>query len=609
MPRHRTALAAATALLALAVLGRAQAPIALPAFGNTFSGTLTRGFWFTSPVDCVITGLRVPNEAAQPNQVVEVVDLGTVPPPVFPGTVTGTQLFYDNATPAGTHIPTSIALVAGNVYGVLGACNPSLGSAQSFSSYGTPAGPFTTSILGNSVQLTRFATQSGIAQNGGNQPCYQDPSGPIARVFVDIAVAPSLHPDFTADVTNGATPLAVQFTDMSTTSSAGGVQSWAWDFDGNGTIDSTLQNPSFVYNACGSYDVALTITDNSNPPATTTKTDFIVTDPVEAAFDYSRTALRRLQFTDTSDGPATSWAWDLDGNGTIDSNQRNPAFTYPTTAPVDVTLTVTRLCSPPDTITRTVVPSRRRETIFDGGNNGGTGWTVLFDLFVKPQQGIEVFALETLSNSPVNTPFTLEVWLTSAGHAGKHTTPEAWSRVASGSGVTRGPLERTMVPLTAPLHVPPGRYGVALHYLGAQPQYTDGNGSNQLYNDTFVRLDLGVSRGTSAGAPFGAGTTYSPRVWNGTIHFETGIATGDAGYGFAGEGCPGSLGVPTLLPQGLPTLGSTFRVDVANLPLSAAFLVVGLNNTSSSLGALPLSFTGVGAPGCSLRASDDSLTG
>lgn len=49
----------------------------------------------------------------------------------------------------------------------------------------------------------------------------------------------------------------VQFTDTS----ANAPTSWAWDLDGDGTTDSTSQNPTFTYNSLGSYDVTLSVTN------------------------------------------------------------------------------------------------------------------------------------------------------------------------------------------------------------------------------------------------------------------------------------------------------------------------------------------------------------
>lgn len=64
---------------------------------------------------------------------------------------------------------------------------------------------------------------------------------------------PVLSADFTADVTEGATPLKVTFTDRST----GGPEEWFWEF-GDGTT-STEQHPVHTYTAVGTCTVCLTI--------------------------------------------------------------------------------------------------------------------------------------------------------------------------------------------------------------------------------------------------------------------------------------------------------------------------------------------------------------
>jgi hypothetical protein len=160
----------------------------LPTFGSTFTATLTRGFWFQAPVGFTIVGLRVPNEAGQAFQVVEVIDLGGAPPPAYPGTVTGTQLFYDNATPAGTTINTAITIAPNAYIGILGACTSTVGSNNSYNSYASSAGAFTSDINGTPVTLTRFGTQFGIGA-GGNQPCWQEAAGQLSRVEVFVAPA------------------------------------------------------------------------------------------------------------------------------------------------------------------------------------------------------------------------------------------------------------------------------------------------------------------------------------------------------------------------------------------------------------------------------------
>jgi len=81
-----------------------------------------------------------------------------------------------------------------------------------------------------------------------------------------------LSADFVANTETGTSPLTVTFQDLSEPSDK--IQSWKWDFTGNGVIDSQQQNPSYTYHEPGNYTVSLTISDG-NQEATETKTNFI----------------------------------------------------------------------------------------------------------------------------------------------------------------------------------------------------------------------------------------------------------------------------------------------------------------------------------------------
>jgi PKD repeat protein len=62
---------------------------------------------------------------------------------------------------------------------------------------------------------------------------------------------------FTATPTSGNAPLTVQFTDTSTQNPT----AWQWDFDNDGVVDSTQQNPSWTYTSNGVYSVRLVATN------------------------------------------------------------------------------------------------------------------------------------------------------------------------------------------------------------------------------------------------------------------------------------------------------------------------------------------------------------
>src|SRR5262245_13492265 len=139
----------------------------------------------------------------------------------------------------------------------------------------------------------------------------------------------SLLAAFTTDVSGGATPVTVHFTDRSYTNVAAGPTSWAWDFENDGVVDSTQRNPTHTYPSCGRYTVSLRVTDGVHAPSTTVRTDCIVTDAIAADFTTQFLAPHTVQFTDTSEPPATARSWDLDGDHVTDAVGPTAVRLYP----------------------------------------------------------------------------------------------------------------------------------------------------------------------------------------------------------------------------------------------------------------------------------------
>ena len=81
-----------------------------------------------------------------------------------------------------------------------------------------------------------------------------------ARKQFALTVNEPLKADFEANPTEGIAPLTVAFTDKST----GSPTSWEWDFDNDGTVDSTQQSPTYTYNNPGWYTVKLTVSDGTD---------------------------------------------------------------------------------------------------------------------------------------------------------------------------------------------------------------------------------------------------------------------------------------------------------------------------------------------------------
>ena len=147
-----------------------------------------------------------------------------------------------------------------------------------------------------------------------------------------------LDADFSASTYSGILPLEIQFSDLST----GNPTNWEWDFNNDGTIDSNYQNPVFTFTEPDTYSVSLTVSNGAGS-STETKEEYIfVAVPVEA--DFSASSLSgihplEIQFSDLSTGNTTNWEWDFDNDGTIDSNEQNPIFTYTEVGIYSVSLT------------------------------------------------------------------------------------------------------------------------------------------------------------------------------------------------------------------------------------------------------------------------------
>ncbi len=68
------------------------------------------------------------------------------------------------------------------------------------------------------------------------------------------------YPDFDQDKMTGHSPLTVKFTNKTLTNHT--VESFKWDFDNDGTIDSEEENPTFTFTQNETYTVSLTVTTN-----------------------------------------------------------------------------------------------------------------------------------------------------------------------------------------------------------------------------------------------------------------------------------------------------------------------------------------------------------
>ncbi len=167
------------------------------------------------------------------------------------------------------------------------------------------------------------------------------------------------------------------FTDNSSTTS-GTIASWAWNFGDpasgpNNT--STLQNPSHIFSAAGTYNVTLVSTASSGCSATVTMQVTVNPLPV-AAFVYNQVCGNVLvNFTSTSTISAhstiTSTAWDFgdpSSGGNNTSALSNPSHTFTATGNYVVTLVITSSSGCTQTITQNILVSPIATSAFTATN-------------------------------------------------------------------------------------------------------------------------------------------------------------------------------------------------------------------------------------------------
>ena len=86
----------------------------------------------------------------------------------------------------------------------------------------------------------------------------QSISSPRRILQANYSALQGVMPNYAADITKGPPSLVVNFSDTSYTTYD--IQSWAWDFDNDGIVDSTEPQAVWVYDEPGVYTVSLTLT-------------------------------------------------------------------------------------------------------------------------------------------------------------------------------------------------------------------------------------------------------------------------------------------------------------------------------------------------------------
>ena len=114
-----------------------------------------------------------------------------------------------------------------------------------------------------------------------------------------------------ADKTSGIAPLTVRFSSDGSLDPDGTPITYAWDFTGDGTTDSTEANPTFTYTTNGNFSATLTVTDADGRTATanvpivvgnTAPTVKLNLPPNGGFFDWGDQVRFSITVTDPEDG-------------------------------------------------------------------------------------------------------------------------------------------------------------------------------------------------------------------------------------------------------------------------------------------------------------------
>ena len=172
------------ALVLLAGLAGAQTMIPLPAFSNTYSATMTRGFYCQAPLDFTVVGLRVPDESKHGKQNVCLYKNASAPP-AYSGTVPLTPVFKKFGEPSANIIPCAVNYKKGEWLIVIGAC----GDASRLHNSYAPNGCFQSNVLGKATTLCRCGIQANLITAATPHAVWSENAFNVSRVEVYVASA------------------------------------------------------------------------------------------------------------------------------------------------------------------------------------------------------------------------------------------------------------------------------------------------------------------------------------------------------------------------------------------------------------------------------------
>lgn len=141
----------------------------------------------------------------------------------------------------------------------------------------------------------------------------------------------------------------IQFDSEGSYDTDGSIVSYEWDFETDGTPDSTDANPTYTYPGVGNYVATLCVEDDLGAITCDTAdveiTEYVNDAPIaDPDGNYAGVVGQEIQFnSDESydpDGTIVGYEWDFETDGVVDSTDANPTHTYDATGAYTATLCV-----------------------------------------------------------------------------------------------------------------------------------------------------------------------------------------------------------------------------------------------------------------------------
>lgn len=174
--------------------------------------------------------------------------------------------------------------------------------------------------------------------------------GCIVTLDVTIGSSASLTANFTTDTACVGFP--THFTDLSIPAT---FTSWGWDFNNDGIVDDTTQNPSYIFATSGYHSVKLSVSESGACSADTIINVYVSPLPI-VDFNFTEACIGLpTAYSDASSGNGSSvnaWQWNF--NGLASSTQQNPSYTFAQEGNYSTTLIVTNSIGCIDSVTKSI---------------------------------------------------------------------------------------------------------------------------------------------------------------------------------------------------------------------------------------------------------------